>query len=86
MRPGLNVGCLSLGAMGNGGAGRSRAGGGVLCPVLVGREDELAELQRAWEMAGQMIVVRGSAGIGKSRVAREPVSYTHLTLPTILLV
>ena len=70
--------------MGNGGAGRGRAGGGVLCPVLVGREDELAELQRAWEMAGQMIVVRGSAGIGKSRVARELATWATGQRGTVL--
>jgi DNA-binding CsgD family transcriptional regulator len=44
---------------------------GVLCPVLVGRDEELAALQRAFRSAGQMVLVRGSAGIGKSRLLRE---------------
>src|SRR6185312_1538026 len=32
---------------------------------------ELAQLQRAWEAGGQLLVVRGRAGIGKSRLVRE---------------
>jgi len=43
----------------------------VLCPVLVGRERELSDLQRAWQPVGRMLLVRGSAGIGKSRLVRE---------------
>lgn len=53
---------------------RSSRVGSLLCPVLVGRERELFELQRAWHVAGQMLVVRGSAGIGKSRLVRELVN------------
>ena len=43
----------------------------ALCPVMVGRDEQLAELQGAWRVAGQMLVVRGPAGIGKSRLVRE---------------
>jgi DNA-binding CsgD family transcriptional regulator/tetratricopeptide (TPR) repeat protein len=43
----------------------------MLCPVMVGRDGELAQLQRAWRAGGQMLVVRGRAGIGKSRLVRE---------------
>ena len=45
-----------------------------LCPVLVGREDELAALRVALDRALQGRVrglfVRGEAGIGKSRLCR----------------
>jgi DNA-binding CsgD family transcriptional regulator/tetratricopeptide (TPR) repeat protein len=44
---------------------------GMLCPVMVGRDRELAQLQREWRAGGQMLVVRGRAGIGKSRLVRE---------------
>jgi DNA-binding CsgD family transcriptional regulator len=37
---------------------------------MVGRADELDELQRAWQAAGQVVLVRGTAGIGKSRLVR----------------
>ena len=43
----------------------------TLCPVMVGRDRELAGLQRAWRADGQMVVVCGRAGIGKSRLVRE---------------
>lgn len=43
----------------------------TLCPVMVGRGRELAQLQRAWDAGGQTLVVRGQAGIGKSRLIRE---------------
>jgi DNA-binding CsgD family transcriptional regulator/tetratricopeptide (TPR) repeat protein len=43
----------------------------TLCPVMVGRGHELAQLQRAWQAGGHMLVVRGQAGIGKSRLIRE---------------
>ena len=33
-----------------------------------------------------LAVASGKGGVGKSTVAANPVSYTHLTLPTILLV
>ncbi|HTT89868.1 MAG TPA: ATP-binding protein, partial [Acidimicrobiales bacterium] len=43
----------------------------VLCPVMVGRDPELRALEGAWRSLGQMVVVRGVAGIGKSRLVRE---------------
>jgi DNA-binding CsgD family transcriptional regulator len=43
----------------------------TLCPVMVGRVRELAQLEQAWRAGGQMLVVRGRAGIGKSRLTRE---------------
>jgi len=47
----------------------------VLCPVLVGRDEEMAELQAALQQArvsrGGVVVVSGEAGIGKSRICRE---------------
>lgn len=38
---------------------------------MIGRDREFARLQRAWRDDGQMLVVRGRAGIGKSRLVRE---------------
>src|SRR5262245_7374621 len=38
---------------------------------MVGRDREFAHLQGAWRTDGQMLVVRGRAGIGKSRLVRE---------------
>jgi DNA-binding CsgD family transcriptional regulator len=38
---------------------------------MVGRDREFAQLQDAWRTGGQMLVVRGRAGIGKSRLVRE---------------
>jgi DNA-binding CsgD family transcriptional regulator len=38
---------------------------------MVGRDRELAQLRQAWRVGGQMLVVRGRAGIGKSRLAAE---------------
>ena len=56
--------------MGNS-ARRSETSSNALCPIMVGRDEQLAELQGAWRAAGQMLVVRGPAGIGKSRLVRE---------------
>jgi DNA-binding CsgD family transcriptional regulator len=38
---------------------------------MVGRDRELALLSEAWRGDGQLLVVRGPAGIGKSRLVRE---------------
>src|ERR1700722_10244510 len=38
---------------------------------MVGRDQELGVLEEAWRAAGQALVVRGVAGIGKSRLVRE---------------
>lgn len=47
----------------------------ILCPSMVGREDELGHLSRSRDRArhgdGCSAVVRGPAGIGKSRLLRE---------------
>jgi DNA-binding CsgD family transcriptional regulator len=43
----------------------------VLRDAFVGRDRELEELERAWHDAGRMVLVRGTAGIGKSRLVRE---------------
>jgi hypothetical protein len=52
--------------------GESRAAPGrYLSPVMIGRDQELSWLQSAWQTAGELVVVRGSAGIGKSRLLRE---------------
>src|SRR5580693_7912096 len=63
--------------------GSARSGGGrhndrmadVLCPVVVGRQAELAELDAALTAAlggaGRLVFVVGEPGIGKSRLARE---------------
>jgi len=53
------------------GKARRSTVGSTLCPVMVGRDEQLEELQQAWRAAGQMVLVRGSAGIGKSRLVQE---------------
>ena len=46
---------------------------------MIGRVEQLAELQMAWQAAGQMLVVRGPAGIGKSRLMREFTGWASAT-------
>src|SRR5208282_4152692 len=48
-----------------------RTMGSVLCALMVGRDEELAELKRAWRSTSRVVLVRGAAGIGKSRLVRE---------------
>src|SRR2546427_4359926 len=48
--------------------------GQVLCPIVVGRDGELAEIERALASAreghGAVAILMGEAGIGKSRLTR----------------
>jgi DNA-binding CsgD family transcriptional regulator len=62
---------------------------GVVCPVLVGRDEELAALQQSFLAAGQMVLgqmvlIRGSAGIGKSRLLREFADWARAAGATVL--
>ena len=49
--------------------------GGVLCPVVCGRDDELRALRDAFARAadgrGGVVFITGEPGIGKSRLVRE---------------
>jgi DNA-binding CsgD family transcriptional regulator len=55
----------------------------VLCPVLVGRDDELstltAALREAEEGRGSMALLLGDAGLGKSRLVREVTAIASAT-------
>ncbi|MGH3281267.1 MAG: AAA family ATPase, partial [Trebonia sp.] len=57
---------------------------GTLCPVMVGRDRELDELRQAWRAAGQLLVVRGRAGIGKTRLVRELADWARGAGGTVL--
>src|SRR3989440_3624204 len=56
----------------------------TLSPVMVGRDREFAQLQGAWRTGGQMLVVRGRAGIGKSRLVREFANWVRDAGGTVL--
>jgi DNA-binding CsgD family transcriptional regulator len=58
--------------------------GGTVCPVMVGRDREFALLQEAWRAGGQLLVVRGPAGMGKSRLVRELADQARGTGGTVL--
>jgi hypothetical protein len=68
--------------------GRFKAAhGGAEMPPMIGREQEEAVLQRLWEQAcigaGQVVVLGGQAGIGKSRLTlqlRQRIAQTHPVL------
>ncbi|HEV7990855.1 MAG TPA: AAA family ATPase [Gemmatimonadaceae bacterium] len=68
--------------------GRFKAAHGEMeLPPLVGREEESTLLERCWKMArheaGQLVLVGGQAGIGKSRLTqalREQISEPHTAL------
>ena len=51
----------------------------IVCPVLIGREADLAALQALVEQAkrgeGQVALIGGEAGIGKSRLVAETKTY-----------
>src|SRR5262249_19656106 len=49
---------------------RTSNAAGTLCPVMVGRGRELAQLQQAWRAGGPMLVGRGRARVGKRRPIR----------------
>lgn len=51
---------------------------------MVGRDSEFAQLQRTWRAGGQMLVLRGRAGIGKSRLIREFAGWVRDTGGTVL--
>jgi predicted ATPase len=62
--------------------------GGVLCPVVCGRDDELRVLRNAFARAadgrgGGVVFITGEPGIGKSRLVRELTGYARdLGAPT----
>jgi predicted ATPase len=51
---------------------------------MIGRDSELAQRQDAWRSGGQMFVVRGRAGIGKSRLVREFANWVRQAGGTVL--
>jgi len=63
---------------------RASNAAGTLCPVMVGRVREFTQLQQAWRAGGQMLVVRGRAGIGKSRLIRELAGWVRDAGGTVL--
>jgi len=57
-------------------------------PIIVGRDKELARIDDALEMAGSgrpvLALVRGEAGIGKSRLVREAIQRATMAGSTVL--
>jgi predicted ATPase len=53
----------------------------VICPTLIGREDDLAALQQFVEKTkygyGQLAFVSGEAGVGKSRLIAETAHFAR---------
>ncbi len=53
--------------------------GGVLCPVVCGRDNEMRTLRTAFAQAsagrGSLAFITGEPGIGKSRLVRELAGY-----------
>src|SRR4051812_18478662 len=47
----------------------------IVCPVLIGRTPQLATLERliaeVYQRRGQVVLITGEAGIGKSRLVHE---------------
>ena len=66
-----------------------RGGLRVRCPVLVGRDRELGYLRAVLDAGvggcGATVVVRGEAGIGKSRLAHEVVAAVRAALLDVAL-
>jgi predicted ATPase/DNA-binding CsgD family transcriptional regulator len=62
--------------------------GQVLCPIVVGRDGELAELERALaatrQGAGGVVLLVGEPGIGKTRLAREAERSARATAMRVL--
>jgi len=60
----------------------------VVCPVLIAREDEFRVLRDGLDAAvagrGQVVFVRGEAGVGKSRLARELTAHADAQGVTVL--
>ena len=60
----------------------------VLCRALIGRDAELSQLRAAWSAArdgtGSFVVVRGIAGVGKSRLVRELEVWARAQRGTVL--
>src|SRR6266571_5742051 len=54
---------------------RSSAGPQILCPVLIGRDTEMAQLSALLDEArsghGRTVLLSGEAGVGKSAVIRD---------------
>ncbi|HEX2323506.1 MAG TPA: AAA family ATPase [Streptosporangiaceae bacterium] len=63
---------------------RTSSAASTLSPVIIGRDRELAQLQDAWRTGGQMLVVHGRAGLGKSRLVREFANWVRHAGGTVL--